>query len=64
MNRFLSALFAFGLLISAANGPVLLAVDPPRTEGQAKGDTVHITRTGKKYHKAGCRYLRQSDFAV
>lgn len=26
--------------------------------------TVHITATGHKYHKAGCRYLRQSDYKV
>lgn len=25
---------------------------------------VHITRTGEKYHRAGCRYLRQSDMPV
>jgi len=33
----------------------------------AKSDSdimVHITRTGHKYHSAGCRYLRQSDFVV
>ncbi len=26
--------------------------------------TVHITRTGKKYHRAGCRYLKDSDSEV
>jgi hypothetical protein len=33
----------------------------------AKGDadiTVHITKTGHKYHNAGCRYLRKSDIEV
>ncbi len=24
--------------------------------------TVHYTKTGHKYHSAGCRYLRQSDY--
>jgi hypothetical protein len=24
--------------------------------------TVHYTNTGKKYHSAGCQYLRQSDY--
>lgn len=26
--------------------------------------TVYITRTGHKYHRAGCRYLRQSKIAI
>ncbi len=26
--------------------------------------TVHITRTGKKYHRAGCRFLKDSDSEV
>jgi hypothetical protein len=33
----------------------------------AKSDSsvmVHITRTGHKYHSAGCRYLRKSDIVV
>lgn len=25
---------------------------------------VYITRTGKKYHRAGCRYLRQSSYEI
>lgn len=28
----------------------------------ATAQTVHYTRTGKKYHSEGCQYLRQSDF--
>ena len=31
---------------------------------QTKNITVYITRTGKKYHKAGCRYLKQSKIPV
>jgi hypothetical protein len=26
--------------------------------------TVYITRTGKKYHQDGCRYLRKSRIAI
>lgn len=26
--------------------------------------TVYITKTGKKYHRSGCRYLRQSKIAI
>ncbi len=25
---------------------------------------VHITKTGTKYHKAGCRYLSKSDYTI
>jgi nitrate/TMAO reductase-like tetraheme cytochrome c subunit len=32
---------------------VLVAQDPQST-------TVYVTKTGKKYHKDGCRYLSQS----
>ena len=33
--------------------------------GTASGSTiVHITKTGKKYHMAGCRYLSKSDITV
>ena len=45
------------------------AADPPnRTlstpRQQSPSVTVHITRTGGKYHLAGCRYLSGSDIAV
>lgn len=29
-----------------------------------KSIVVHVTRTGRKYHSAGCQYLSRSDFAV
>lgn len=28
------------------------------------GETVYITKTGSKYHRAGCRYLRKSQIAI
>ncbi len=27
-------------------------------------ETVYVTRTGSKYHLAGCRYLRQSSIPM
>jgi hypothetical protein len=39
--------------IVAQQPTVQLAQDPQST-------TVYITKTGKKYHKDGCRYLSQS----
>jgi competence protein ComEC len=31
-----------------------------RVNQDPKTTTVYVTRTGKKYHRAGCRYLSQS----
>lgn len=31
---------------------------------QQSGMTVYVTRTGSKYHRGGCRYLRQSKIAM
>lgn len=31
---------------------------------QQQSQTVYITRTGKKYHRAGCRYLSHSSIPV
>lgn len=31
---------------------------------QTKSETVYITRTGKKFHKDGCQYLRQSRIPI
>ncbi len=33
-------------------------------EDTGSGITVHITRTGEKYHRGGCRYLSRSDIPV
>lgn len=29
-----------------------------------KATTVYVTKTGKKYHRSGCRYLKQSKIAI
>ena len=36
----------------------------PKPTQQAKEYIVYITRTGEKYHKNGCQYLRQSKIAI
>lgn len=33
---------------------------PSPESGPGMGDTVYVTASGKKYHRAGCRYLRKS----
>jgi hypothetical protein len=34
------------------------------TQADKKELTVYITRTGRKYHRAGCRYLRRSSYKI
>ncbi len=34
------------------------------SSGQSTSQTVYITNTGSKYHRAGCQYLRQSQIAI
>ena len=36
----------------------------PKVIKTVSGGTVYITRTGAKYHRSGCRYLRQSKIAI
>ena len=35
---------------------------PPPSTAVTVQDPVHVTRTGRSYHRAGCRYLDSSDF--
>lgn len=37
---------------------------PAPTPEQQVSTTVYITRTGEKYHRAGCRYLSKSQIAI
>ena len=48
---------------SAAMLAMLLLFALPTLAGDAD-ITVHITKTGHKYHEAGCRYLKKSDIKV
>jgi micrococcal nuclease len=46
-----------------------LAIQPlqqltPQQQTQTKEQTVYITKTGKKYHTASCRYLSKSKIAI
>jgi len=41
------------------------AVTPPaQPQVTQKEVTVYVTNTGKKYHRAGCRYLSKSQIAI
>lgn len=34
------------------------------TASSSEAQTVYITKTGKKYHRGSCQYLRKSQFAI
>lgn len=34
------------------------------SSSDTQSQTVYVTRTGSKYHRAGCQYLRQSQIAI
>ena len=63
MRRLL--LIVLALLALGTPGAVPPAQQPaPRQQTQVKEQTVYITRTGKKYHRDGCRYLSKSRIPV
>jgi methylphosphotriester-DNA--protein-cysteine methyltransferase len=39
-------------------------VEKPKTVDRSASITVYITRTGKKYHRAGCTYLRRRKIPI
>lgn len=55
-------------LSSAANAQIKATVQPTATPQITKEDTqevtVYITKTGRKYHRSGCRYLKKSCIAI
>lgn len=40
------------------------ATETTETAGATSGDTVYITDSGKKYHRDGCQYLKDSKIAI
>src|SRR5437867_10314011 len=57
------ALVAIIVLATPFTPPVLLAQQGAETE-QKKDCTVYVTRTGHRYHRAGCSYLRRSQIPM
>ena len=63
MRRLLLSLVAFWLLF--VPGAVAPAQQPaPQHQVQTKEQTVYVTKTGKRYHRDGCRYLAHSKIPV
>jgi hypothetical protein len=59
MTRFLVVLL---LAVAAINYPLSFGAQqpPPQRVEEPKAQTVYVTRTGKRYHREGCRYLASS----
>ena len=49
---------------SASSGSDSSAAENSATDSSNSETMVHITATGKKYHRAGCRTLKKSDTEV
>ena len=63
-------LLVLGLLLAApltqgttATASSSSVAAPPSSKAPVK-DTVYITKTGKKYHRGTCRYLKKSKIAI
>ena len=57
--RHISKLLVFLCLLISAPVAILPFQQPaPQKQTQNKTETVYVTRTGKRYHRDGCRYLR------
>ena len=48
------------LLLISLLALVGLGAPPKGEEGKDESQTVYVTKTGKKYHRGGCQYLRKS----
>jgi len=63
MRRLLTLILA--LMFFGVGSAVVPAQQPaPQQQPQTKEQIVYITKTGKKYHRAGCRYLSQSKIST
>ena len=63
MRRLFTLILA--LLMLCAPVAVLPAQQPaPQKQAQTKEQIVYVTKTGKKYHRDGCRYLSRSRIPI
>jgi hypothetical protein len=65
MRRIALLFTAVLLLATAPLSIVAQQSEPqPQQQRQTKEQTVYITKTGKKYHRDGCQYLRSSRIPI
>lgn len=62
MNQLTRFLLVLLLALAAAIHPVSFGAQQPSPQRaeEPKAQTVYVTRTGKRYHRDGCRYLASS----
>jgi competence protein ComEC len=63
MPRLLAFVLAL-FMLGAAAAPVVAQAAAPQQQPQTKEQIVCITKTGKKYHTATCRYLSRSKIST
>ena len=63
MRRLLTLILAL-FMLGAVVAPVVAQAPAPQQQPQTKEQTVYITKTGKKYHTATCRYLSRSKIST
>jgi hypothetical protein len=63
-TRLLRTFLLLGAILGAPAALALRPVALAAEQQDPKTVTVYITRTGEKYHRGNCRYLRQSKIAV
>jgi hypothetical protein len=63
IRRFLQRVLLLGALV-APLAPTSAAPREPASTTQKQECTVYITRTGKRYHRAGCHYLHHGAVAM
>jgi competence protein ComEC len=63
MRRLLAALTLFLSLLSPIALPIA-AQQKQAVQRSNQTQTVYITRTGKRYHRDGCRYLSMSKIPI
>lgn len=63
--RHIARLLVFLCLLVAAPVAVVPFERPAlQNQSDSRTETVYVTRTGKRYHRDGCRYLSASRFAM
>jgi competence protein ComEC len=63
MRRLIPLVLAF-LMLGAVSAIPLAQPPAPQQQTQNKEQTVYATKTGKKYHRATCRYLSMSKIPI
>jgi hypothetical protein len=63
MRRLIPLILAL-LMLGTVSAVPPVPPPAPQQQTQTKEQTVYITKTGKKYHLATCRYLSQSKIAI